>query len=253
MTVTTNTIAELGALIGDPGRANMLIALLDGRALTARELADRAGVTPQTASRHLGKLLEAGLLRMERQGRRHYHRLATPDVARMLEAMHVAAAGSMTASHPARTGTADPHMREARSCYDHLAGRIAVELAATLTAASDEGALSLTSDGGRRLAAWGVDVPTLRAGRRVFCRACLDWSERRPHIAGALGAAMLDRALGLGWLRRRQGSRSLEVTAAGVLGLRERFDLRAPAEQAVTRTYPVGATSDHDRTEAVSP
>ena len=138
MTVTTNTIAELGALIGDPGRANMLIALLDGRALTARELADRAGVTPQTASRHLGKLLEAGLLRMERQGRRHYHRLATPDVARMLEAMHVAAAGSMTASHPARTGTADPHMREARSCYDHLAGRIAVELAATLTAASDE-------------------------------------------------------------------------------------------------------------------
>ena len=247
---TTNTIAELGALVGDPGRANMLIALLDGRALTARELADRAGVTPQTASRHLGKLIEAGLLRMERQGRHHYHRLAAPEVARMLEAMHVAAAGSMTASPTPRTGPADPQMREARSCYDHLAGRVAVELAAKLTFPNDEGALSLTLDGGRRLAAWGVDMPTLRAGRRVFCRACLDWSERRPHIAGALRAATLDRTLGLGWLRRRENSRALEVTPAGLRGFRERFDLRPYAQQAVAHARPVGAPSDHDRAGA---
>jgi len=224
MAVTITTIAELGSLIGDPGRANMLIALLDGRALTARELADRAGVTPQTASGHLGRLLAAGMIRMERQGRHHYHRLASPDVARMLEAMHVAGATIADGRRIVRTGPRDAAMREARSCYDHLAGRLAVALASALT--DDADTVTLSAEGEGRLRAWGVDLDSAHAARRPFCRPCLDWSERRPHLAGAIGAAILDHSLALGWLRRRQASRALTVTPAGQRGYQDRFGLR---------------------------
>ena len=223
MTPTTNTIAELGALVGDPGRASMLLAVLDGRALTARELADRAGVTPQTASRHLSKLLEAGLLRVEPQGRHRYHRLASAEVARMLEAMHVAGAHANPGAAGRRTGPADPQLRELRTCYDHLAGRFAVSLAEVLAAPDVEGRLQLTATGEHRLTRWGLDLSALRNSRRVFCRSCLDWSERRPHLAGLLGAAILDRSLDLHWLRRRPGARSMDVTPAGRLGFNHAF------------------------------
>jgi len=227
MAVSTSMIAELGALVGDPGRANMLMAMLDGRALTARELADRAGVTPQTASGHLAKLLAAGMIRMERQGRHHYHRLASADIAQMLEAMHVAGARLSERTRTVRTGPRDAQMREARSCYDHLAGRLAVELADRLTDGADASALSTAGE--RRLADWGLDIMSLRSVRRPFCRPCLDWSERRPHLAGAIGAAILDHSLASGWLRRSDGSRALQVTPAGQRGFADRFGLRFPA------------------------
>jgi DNA-binding transcriptional ArsR family regulator len=226
MIISTTIIAEIGALVGDPGRANMLISLLDGRALTARELAERAGVTPQTASGHLSKLLAAGMIHMERQGRHHYHRLASADIAQMLEAMHVAGAQAAPNGKPRRTGPADPQMREARSCYDHLAGRLAVQLAEALTGPDPlDKTIRISPEGEANLTAWGLDLADLRRSKRVFCRACLDWSERRPHLAGAVGAAILNRCLDLGWLRRRDTNRSLIITPPGREGFGRRFHL----------------------------
>ncbi|MDQ2879172.1 MAG: helix-turn-helix domain-containing protein [Pseudomonadota bacterium] len=242
--VSTTTIAELGALVGDPGRANMLIALLDGRALTARELADRAGVTPQTASGHLGRLLTANLIRVEQQGRHRYHRLASSDVADLLEAMHIAGARLEARADAKRPGPVDPALRAARSCYDHIAGELGVALADALAGSGNAGSgnagsgnagsrndgsggesgLALSASGERRLADWGIDLDRLRGMRRPFCRACLDWSERRSHLAGTVGAAILDRSLTLGWLRRRHGSRALIITHAGETGFRSVFD-----------------------------
>ena len=221
--VSTASLAGTAALVGDPARAAMLAALLDGRALTAGELAGVAGVTPQTASGHLARLAAAGLLAAERGGRHRYHRLAAPEVARMLEAI-LAVAG--TARPPAaRTGPRDAALREARTCYDHLAGRLAVALADSMVA---RGQLEWTEDGGRvtedgsaLLRDLGVAAP---AGRgRPFCRPCLDWSERRPHIGGALGAALCGRCVALGWVRRAAGTRAVTVTPAGRLGLRRVF------------------------------
>jgi DNA-binding transcriptional ArsR family regulator len=224
----TNALAEVGALVGDPGRANMLVALVDGRALTATELAARAGVTPQTASGHLARLLAAGLIAMERQGRHRYHRLAGPDVARMLEAMMlVAAAGPPSGA--LRTGPADKALRTARTCYDHFAGRLGVGLADALVA---RGCVSLADDGGEVsaagrsvLEAFGVDLPALAARRRAFCRPCLDWSERRPHLAGAVGAGIMSRCFELGWTRRDSRSRAVTITPDGQLGFRRVFGL----------------------------
>jgi len=225
--VTTATIAEIGALLGDPARANMMVALLDGRALTARELADRAGIAPQTASSHLHKLATAGMIAMSKQGRHRYHRLASPDVALLLEQMHVAGSVLSTAA-PRRTGPQDPAMREARSCYDHLAGRIAVEIGAhLLDDASADGAVALSRRGATTLEAMGIDLAEASASRRGFCRACLDWSERRPHIAGAVGAAMLGTMLERGWLHRRDGTRALLVSATGEQALHRFFGIRA--------------------------
>lgn len=218
--VSTTTIAELGALVGDPGRANMLIALLDGRALTARELADQAGVTPQTASGHLARLLAAEMIRVEQQGRHRYHRLASSDIADLLEAMHVAGARLATTATPRQPRPVDPAMRAARSCYDHVAGGLGVALADALAMRDGGDGSELTAEGEQRLATWGIDLAGLRSMRRPFCRACLDWSERRPHLAGAVGAAILDRSLDLGWLRHRTGSRALIVTPAGESGFR---------------------------------
>ena len=213
--VSTTTVAELGALVGDPGRANMLIALLGGRALTARELADSAGITPQTASGHLARLLAAGLIRVERQGRYHYHRLASSAVADLLEAIHVAGAALTTQAPTRRCGPVDPTLRAARSCYDHIAGTLGVGLADALSEPGDDAGRTLSAAGERRLGDWGIDLGRLRRLRRPFCRPCLDWSERRPHLAGAVGAAILERSLDLGWVRRRPGSRALIVTPVG--------------------------------------
>lgn len=212
-------LAETAALIGDPARAAMLAALLGGKALTAGELAEVAGITPQTASGHLARLTEAGLLSVAKQGRHRYHRLASAKVAHLLEHL-----GQLAA--PRRvTGPRDPAMRLARTCYDHLAGRVAVAIADAMRERGlielDAESGAVTAEGESFLASLGV-MPPPRKGR-LFCRPCLDWSERRPHLAGVLGAALCARCFELGWVRRREGGRTLIVTPAGWMGLRERL------------------------------
>jgi DNA-binding transcriptional ArsR family regulator len=226
--VTTSTVAEIGSLLGDPARVNMMIALLDGRVWTARELADVAGVSPQTASSHLGKLVAARLVRVDRQGRHRYHRLASTEVARLLEQMHVAGA-AVTADRSRAPGPKDREMRELRSCYDHLAGRIAVELTSRIIepAAPVAGEAHVSAEGASLLRKIGVEVGGLKTGRRALCRACIDWSERRPHVAGAVGAAILDRLKGLGWVKPRVEGRSLILTATGERGLHDVFGISA--------------------------
>jgi DNA-binding transcriptional ArsR family regulator len=230
--LTTSNIAEIGFLLGDPARINMVLALLDGRSRTARELAEAAGVTPQTASSHISKLTAAGLVKTDRQGRHHYHRLASPEVGRLLEQMHVAAA-SVAPTHLMRAGPADRAMRELRSCYDHLAGRVAVQLASQALLDEGDGPAEnpqISPAGAVKLSSIGLDLDALRGGRRPFCRACLDWSERRPHLAGALGAALLDQLENLDWIRRRSDTRVFMLTPAGQRGLRETFGIEASLE-----------------------
>ena len=227
--------AAVASLVGDPARAGMLHALMDGRALTAKELARVAGVTPQTASSHLAQMSEIGLLGVEKQGRHRYHRLASQAVAQMIESIMQVAA---TAERPCRTltvGPSDAALRAARTCYDHLAGRLGVALTDALVAgghvelSADAG---LVTDGGlillRRI---GIDIDALMADRgkrsaRVLCRPCLDWSERRPHLAGAVGAALCARSLAEGWIRRTDGTRAVTLTPKGERIFRERLGVR---------------------------
>ncbi|MGK7863725.1 ArsR/SmtB family transcription factor [Falsiroseomonas sp. E2-1-a4] len=221
-------MAEAASLVGDPARASMLNALMDGRALTATELAGVAGITAQTASGHLAKLSAAGLLAVERQGRHRYHRLATPAVARMLEAIMLVAGSLPPPAQPRRIGPADAAMRNARTCYDHLAGRLGVAIAEAMAA---RGQVELAPDGGAVTAAGvafleGFGIASQAEGsRRAFCRPCLDWSERRHHLAGGLGAALCTRCFELGWVKRVPQSRTVLVTRAGEAGLRQAFGI----------------------------
>lgn len=226
-------IAEVASLVGDPARANMLLALLDGRALTAGELAFAAHVSPPTASAHLGKLVDGRLLTVLRQGRHHYFRIASPLVARMLEGINlVAAIDSPPRYRP--TGPRDAALREVRLCYDHLAGRVAVALADALVA---RGQLVLGDDGGevtpagaRFLGGFGIELAGPASRRyRAFCRPCLDWSERRLHIAGALGAGLARRCLELGWMERVRDTRAMAITPRGREGLRATFGIELAA------------------------
>lgn len=220
-------VAGVAALIGDPARAAMLWALMDGRALTAGELASTAGVTPQTASEHLARLVEAGLIAVAPQGRRRYHRLASPAVARLIESL-MAFSAPQARTRPV-VGPRQAALRRARTCYDHLAGEVAVGIADRMQARgqlelSHDGA-ALTADGEAFLSSLGLDLEASRA-KRVFCRPCLDWSERRLHLAGAVGAALCALSLERGWFRRSLGGRALEITPRGHSALREAFDLR---------------------------
>jgi DNA-binding transcriptional ArsR family regulator len=230
--VTTGSMAQVAALVGDPARASMLQALMDGRALTAGELAGTAGVAPQTASGHLAQLADAGLVTVARQGRHRYHRLATPLVARMLESVMLVAAS--TAAPRARTGPRDPHLRLARTCYDHIAGRLGVALADAMAAERwieiEDDAGLITPEGLTRLAAVGIHVtPSLSRSRKAvpLCRPCLDWSERRPHLAGRLGAALCSHGLDRGWIRNRAGSRALDITPEGRRAYHDVFRVEA--------------------------
>jgi DNA-binding transcriptional ArsR family regulator len=220
------SIAPIAALAGDPARANMLGALSGGMALTASELAGEAGVTLQTASSHLSKLEGAGLISATRQGRHRYFRLAHDDVARMLEAIMGVAA--RTGHMRTRPGPRDPAMRRARVCYDHLAGEMGVALLDSLVKrgriARTGDDLSLTSSGKRALSDFGIDLECLSGGRRELCRPCLDWSMRRHHLGGALGAALFARFEALQWVRRDGSSRALRLTRAGVAGFERNFD-----------------------------
>ena len=224
--------AEVAALSGDPGRASMLHALMDGRALTATELAQVAGVTPQTASGHLQRLTTVGLLAVHQQGRHRYYRLASVSVARMLESIMQVAAELAPARPRLSVGPKDVALRQARTCYDHFAGRLGVALADALMA---RGYIELTSDAGLITEAGmaflgdiGID-PDAMLGRhakrsgRVLCRPCLDWSERRLHLGGVVGAAICSHSMDKGWTRRLKGTRAVLITAQGGRVFAEKF------------------------------
>jgi DNA-binding transcriptional ArsR family regulator len=210
-------VSVIAALIGEPARANMLMALMSGLALTATELAHEAGVTASTASGHLGKLEKAGLVAMRRQGRHRYFRLADPDVAVAVEGLVPVAA--RVGHLRTRPGPRDQAMRDARSCYDHLAGRLAVALFecwSTRKVLEHEGrSAHLTPEGRRFVAGLGIDVAMLERSKRPLCRTCVDWSERRPHLGGGVGAAILEYALLRGWAVREGRTRVLRFSQRG--------------------------------------
>ncbi|MCA6109540.1 ArsR/SmtB family transcription factor [Bradyrhizobium cenepequi] len=213
-------IAMVASLVGDPARANMLTALLSGRALTASELAQEAGITPQTASSHLAKLETGGLIEPEKQGRHRYYRLTGSDVAGVLEGLAglAARAGHMRV----RTGPKDPALRRARVCYDHLAGDLGVQMLDSMKRQrlirQSKEAMELTGEGKRFIAkALQIDADALIHPRRPVCKACLDWSERRHHLAGTLGAALMERFTELKWAARdpTPGSRVVNFSRNG--------------------------------------
>jgi DNA-binding transcriptional ArsR family regulator len=213
-------IAMVASLVGDPARSNMLTALMDGRALTASELAQEAGITPQTASSHLAKLETGGLIEQEKQGRHRYYRLTDPDIAAVLEGLEgiAARAGHMRV----RTGPKDPELRRARICYDHLAGDLGVQMLDSMKKQrllrQNKQGIELTAEGERFLAkSLQITTEALAHPRRPLCKACLDWSERRHHLAGTLGAAMMTRFTELKWAARdaAPGSRVVNFTRNG--------------------------------------
>jgi DNA-binding transcriptional ArsR family regulator len=214
-------IAEVAALIGDPARANMLCALMDGRAHTAAELAHVAGVGAPTASAHLARLVAGGLLAVEKQGRHRYYRLAGAAIAEALEGLMALAPAVAPRLRPA--GPRDAAMRHCRTCYDHLAGAAAVAIVEAMVAqgwlAAGPDAFTPTARGEAGLAALGIGLAAARAGRRRFAPRCLDWSERRAHLGGALGAALLAALEARGWVMRTPGSRAARITSAGEAGL----------------------------------
>ncbi len=218
-------IARIAALIGDPARAGILIALLAGQALTATELAGYAGVTKQTASTHLAKLVDAQLLRVESQGRHRYFRLAGSDVAQVLERLMGVA--QRTGAARTMTGPREPALRKARVCYDHLAGELAVlafdSLLQRRLLNSDGEVLTLTAPGRKFFARIDIDIDTLAQQRRTLCRPCLDWSLRRPHLAGAVGARLLTYCIDSGWARRVRKSRAVLFTIDGERQFRDLF------------------------------
>ncbi len=215
-------LAATAALVGDPARAAILNALMNGRALTAGELARVARVTPQTASEHLAKLTAAGMLAVAKQGRHRYHRLASPQIAAMLEGILAVAPAE---PRSVLVGPTDRAMRRARTCYDHFAGEIAVQITDRLVARdylelAADGAV-LTSRGVGFLTELGLELP--RATPHRFCRPCLDWSERRPHVAGVVGGALCTMYFERKWMRRVPDSRAVTITPLGMRELHRYF------------------------------
>lgn len=218
-------ITDIAGLLADSSRSTMLQALMDQRARTAGELARLAKIAPSTASQHLGRLTDCGLLVVVAQGRHRYYRLTDPRVAALLESM-MAFAPAPAAPHAPNVGF---DLRFVRTCYDHLAGTVATALYDRLAAdgtlhVTAEG-LALTPAGARRLRSLGIDSETLQASRRPLARACLDWTERRHHLAGALGAALLSSFRARDWLIPRNIPRALRVTTTGRRALASHFDI----------------------------
>lgn len=219
-------IVRIAALIGDPARANMLTALMSGKALTATELAREASITLQTASSHLAKLSDGGLLALRKQGRHKYFSLANEDVAHLLENLMGLAAG---AGHlRARTGPKDDALRKARVCYNHLAGDMGTQMFDFMI---DQGHLCLSKDGivlspnGELFVEnLGIDLDVLKAKRSPMCRECLDWSERRSHLSGNLGRALLRKFEDLGWAKRDESSRAIRFSKSGEKAFRQVFE-----------------------------
>ena len=227
--ITVNALSQVAALMGDPARAAMLSLLMDGRAHTASELALTAGITAQTASGHLARLLDGQLLAARAQGRNRFYRLASPDVAHAIESL-MAIAG--TRAPPAARSAAwrrDPDLRFCRTCYDHLAGQVGMAVTDALTRAGHIEPQAprdwrLTGSGEQFCTRLGIDLAAARrAGGRHFARQCLDWSERRPHISGALGAAIADTFFKRGWAERLRRSRTVRLTDSGRRALQRDF------------------------------
>lgn len=217
-----NRVAEVAAAVGDPARAAMLLALMAGRALSAGELATLAGIAPATASAHLARLVAAGLLTVLAQGRHRYFRIVGPAVAQMIEGMMQLAPPPGGATSLPATGPRDDRLRRARRCYDHLAGRLGVAIADALTARGyvevEDGAGVVTPAGAdflRSVGCWPDDGEQHPVSRRPLCRPCLDWSERRFHLAGRVGAAISAQAVDRGWVRQVPDSRALDITPNG--------------------------------------
>lgn len=224
-------VASPAALIGGPTRAAFLLALSEKEALPASELAQRAGVSNSTASIQLGKLVEGRLLEVERHGRHRYYKLTDPAVAQAIEALAVIAPARPARSLREANRTAG--IQVARTCYDHLAGALGVALLDSLVAGGtlvrDDGAVDLSGAGAGRLESLGIDVEGVRRSRRAFAKLCLDWSERKYHLAGGLGAALTSLLFELGWIERTGPSRAVRVTDEGRRGLRSSFGLELPA------------------------
>jgi DNA-binding transcriptional ArsR family regulator len=224
----TYPISSVGELIGEPARTAILIALLGGKELSAGQLALLAGISAQSGSAHLSKLVDGGLLKARSQGRNRYYKIAGPEVAYALEALGAISTLPRSSGAALRRTGHDMEICRARSCYDHLAGHAGV----VMTAALEN--LKVIRIGGSReyrvgphgtkwFAALEIDVEALRGTRRTFARRCLDWTERKPHLAGALGAALFTRMLTSGWLAWRRGTRALRITERGARELRARF------------------------------
>jgi DNA-binding transcriptional ArsR family regulator len=243
-------IAAIGALLGDRSRCRLLSALTDGRALAAGVLAAEAGVAASTASEHLSKLLDAGLVQVEIHGRHRYYRLSGPRVALLIELLAELAPPEPVRSM--REGTRAHAVRRARYCYDHLGGRLGVSLMSALiergvlaggdgrfdptggdrlSAPGHDAEYELTEEGADELRDFGLDVDRLRSGRRALIRYCLDWSEQRHHLAGALGAALAQRLFELAWIERAPRGRAVLITEAGTAGLRQTFGIESRPDQ----------------------
>ena len=218
----TDDLAKVAALIGDPARAVMLWSLLDGQSRPASELAFYANISAQNASAHLARLVEAEMLTVAAQGRHRFYRIATPEVARVIEAMAVLVPSAKNGSQLPKGQT--PDLKYARTCYDHLAGRVAVELCQALEQRQflikEDLWFCVTEEGELWFAKIGIDLAKLHHRRRPLTRQCLDWSERRPHLAGVLGASLLDRMFHNGWIARVRSTRVIRITTKGKSELR---------------------------------
>lgn len=232
--VAAANMVEVAALVGDTARATMLAALMGGETLTGSELAFLARVSRPTASEHLAKLVAARLLTVNKKRRFNYYRIASPLVAQMLESMIAVAAIEVPPRHQPRSPQ-DERLRFARTCYDHLAGRLGVAIADALVAQAyvvlDDDGGEVTDAGRRFFCDFGMDLTVKARSRRIFCRPCLDWSERRYHIAGLVGAAMCARCVELGWVARERDSRAVRITPAGERQFRATFGLSLHADE----------------------
>ncbi|MCW5658284.1 MAG: winged helix-turn-helix transcriptional regulator [Burkholderiaceae bacterium] len=233
-------VSGIAALVGEPARAEMLTALMADHALTATELATVAGIGKATASAHLAKLVNARLLAVHTQGRHRYFRLADRDVAQLLESLMGVA--FRTGALRLKSSPREPALRHARMCYDHLAGALGVQAFEVLMAQrcfkSDAPGLHITPAGIAWFTRFGVDANAVTSQRRLMCKACLDWSERRHHLAGAWGAALLQRLFDLGWAWRVPGTRIVQFTPPGERAFQHTFALPAAADRAAAQPVP---------------